>query len=337
MSVSFWIIVDADKEIIYTSKEETFSEEEVINILLNKVDLNNDMDTVKYGNEYWSYKIEVNNNEFKIAFINSTRDFSILTTLAITFVIVITTAAGFILMFSTFFAEKAIKPIKESFEKQKRFISDASHELKTPLTVITSNIDLVLSNGKKTIKSQEKWLGFVKQETKRMTKLTNDLLILSKSDEEKNVEFKKEFDLSSLIETTSLPYEALAFDKKIKFNHTIIKDINYIGNANKLKQVIINLIDNAIKYNVENGSIEIVFEKLNNQTVLTIINTTDNISESELKNLCERFYRIDKSRNRKTGGHGLGLSIVKSILENHNSSLSFSKEDDKIKTTVVFK
>lgn len=332
----FWIVIDEDQEIINTNIiNYQYLNLELVESLIEETDLDKDYENVKVYDEIWSYKVRETNSGYRIAFLNSTDNYNLLRTLAFAFIVVLIISIIFIFVFSAYFAEKAIKPIKKSFDKQKRFVSDASHELKTPLTVINANLDLVLSNKRKTIKSQEKWLMFIKDETKRLTKLTNDLLSLSKIENNENIT-NSDLNFSKLLENTVLPYEAVVFDNKIELLTDIEKNIFVLGNRDQLKQVIINLMDNAIKYNVKKGNISISLSSDSSTFNLTIANTSDNIDDKDLTNIFDRFYRVDESRNRNHGGHGLGLAIVKTIIDNHKGKIKMIKEDNIIKVILSF-
>lgn len=225
---------------------------------------------------------------------------------------------------SLFLANWAIKPIAHAWEKQKQFVADASHELKTPLTVIATNTDVVLANPYDLVLDQSKWLNYIKQETDRMTKLVNDLLYLAKIDEDDNLLNKTNFNLSESIINVCLPFESVIFESNSIFDMTIEPNLYFYGDEGKIKQLAIILLDNAIKNTPTNGTIKLLLthDKVKNKILLSVTNTGPGISEEHQKHIFERFYRADESRVRKTGGYGLGLSIAQSIINQHHGHIN---------------
>ena len=227
-------------------------------------------------------------------------------------------------------------PIERSWKKQKEFIADASHELKTPLTVIDANIDVVLNNNSDTIENQRKWLENIKEETESMSLLVNDMLYVAKTDANKDKFEPVKFNLSDVTENLSLGFETMAFEKGKRFVSNIEPDINYTGDKDLIKQLIKILLDNAIKYSAENGNIFLELKKNDkNKIYLVVSNDGELISDNEKKLIFERFYRTDKSRARVTGGSGLGLSIAKTIVKRHNGAINVQTIDNKYNSFVV--
>jgi signal transduction histidine kinase len=232
--------------------------------------------------------------------------------------------------------ERSIKPIKESYYKQKQFISDASHELKTPLAVIHTNVDVLLTN---TDEQNKKWLEYIKSEVERMGHLTNDLLYLTQMDgAEDHQMMKTTFNISERLEHILLGLEVVAFEKNISLIYDIAPDIEMHGNAEQVSQVMMILLDNAIKYTQTGGDISILLSKSTHHINLSVTNSGDGISEEDLPYVFDRFYRADKVRSRESGSYGLGLSIAKTIVEQHNGKITCeSKVGDQTNFTVRFK
>lgn len=222
---------------------------------------------------------------------------------------------------SRFFANRSIAPVKEAFEKQKQFIADASHELKTPLTIINTNADVLLSNSDDTIHNQSKWLHYIKSETERMTSLTNDLLYLTEMDDSRSRMIYSKFNLSDVVENIILTMEAVIFEKHISLEYDIEPDLTVLGNSEQIKQVIMILLDNAVKYSNPKGSVTLSLKKQHNDMVLAVTNTGEGIAPEHLASIFDRFYRTNASRARKQGGYGLGLAIAKSIIEQHKGKI----------------
>lgn len=226
------------------------------------------------------------------------------------------------LVITIFLSKWAIKPMERAWEKQKEFVADASHELKTPLTVIATNADVILANPLDQIKDQAKWLSYIKTETERMTKLVNDLLYLAKMDDEEILQHKLRFNLSDALMDICLPFECIIFESNKHFNMSIDPDIMYDGDEGRIKQLGVILLDNAIKHTKENGHIDFTVALDTNKITLSVSNTGPGIPEDQQQKIFERFYRVDKSRARETGGYGLGLSIAKNIVTQHNGTIT---------------
>lgn len=216
-----------------------------------------------------------------------------------------------------------VKPVKETMESQKRFISDASHELKTPLAVIEANADVLESNIGKS-----KWMEYIQSEIASMDKLINNLLFLAKVENVKELKEKENFDLTQEVKMTASMFESMAYERKVKIEDKIEENVNFSGNKEDIKQVLSVLIENAIMHTKENGKIVVELNKEKGTTVLQVSNEGEEISKEEREKIFERFYRVDKSRNRKEKRYGLGLAIAKSIVvEGYNGKIGVDCKD----------
>ena len=214
-----------------------------------------------------------------------------------------------------------VRPIREAFIKQKQFIADAGHELKTPIAVISANLD-VLENEIK----GNKWLEYIKAENTRMGELVKDLLYLAKNDAGRNPLNFSDFDFSNAVENSILPFEVVAFESGKRLTLDIQPGIICTGDEKSLKQVFIILVDNAIK-NSESGAKITVRAFVEGQKILfKVHNTGAGIPKEELEKIFLRFYRSDYSRARKTGGYGLGLAIARAIATDHGGTLTANSE-----------
>jgi signal transduction histidine kinase len=226
-------------------------------------------------------------------------------------------------------SEWIVFPVKQAMEKQKQFVSDVSHELKTPLAVISANTEVLEDEV-----GENKWLGYIKSETDRMNGLVSDLLTLSRLDasaEQKN--FIK-FDMSKMVEGVTMPFEVVAFDKGVMINCEPGQGITVSGEEEKLKQVVAILIDNAIKHTYEGGNIDVSLKSIRGKAVLEVVNTGDEIPKESRQKIFERFYRLDEARNSENGGHGLGLAIAKSIIDRHGGTIGVECNAGKTKFKV---
>jgi len=227
-----------------------------------------------------------------------------------------------------FFSKKVFKPIEESYHKQKRFITDASHELKTPLAIIAANADVIeIESG------ESEWSKSIKKQVGRMTSLVENMVELTRLDEGSNLLFE-DVDLSNAVTETVEAYFAPAETKGVKININVENGIKVKGDEAKLRQMVSLLLDNAIKYSVkgENCFIEVSFKKKSGKAILKVSNPAEGLNIRNYDVLFDRFYRPDTARNSKEGGSGIGLSVVKSIAEAHSYKASAYSKDGKIIT-----
>ena len=231
---------------------------------------------------------------------------------------VIVGLSGCLVVFVAFIlaAGKIVAPVAESYEKQKRFISDAGHEIKTPLTIINANVDLLETDGEK------EELTDIRTQTKRLTELTNNLVMLSKMEESEHTLQKVEFPLSDLVNETVVSFRALASSRELDLDANIAPGITMSGSPDMIRQLVSVLLDNAVKYSVKKGQIKVNLSVHRKTVSLSVENQlSGTITEKDLNHIFDRFYRTDKSRNSETGGHGIGLSIAKAITEAHGGSI----------------
>ena len=213
------------------------------------------------------------------------------------------------------------KPVQLAFDKQKQFIADASHELKTPLTIITTNAE-VLEN----TLPDNKWLHYILEQSKRMKVLINNLLDLARLDSGNEKAFFQSFDLSKTVRKAALSFESLAYEYEKNYIWEIADGLSLYGNEENIKQLVTILLDNAFKYSNAKGYIAISLTQSAEKKQLLIHNTGKGIDIKDQKRIFERFYRIDSSRSRQSGGYALGLSIAESIVKNHKGQISVKSD-----------
>jgi integral membrane sensor signal transduction histidine kinase len=235
---------------------------------------------------------------------------------------------SFMISFFVFFAISVLlstwilKPVEKSWQQQNRFVSDASHELRTPITVILANLNILSSKKDDLIKTQYQWIDNTKEEANRMKQLVDELLFLARSDDRQNKLVFSKIDLSELLLSRMLSFEALAFEKGIRLDYEIADGLYIIGHEGNVKQLLSILLDNAMKYCGDNGSVYLKAFSLKDRTYVLVKNSGDLIDAEDLKHIFERFYRTDKSRSRTEGGYGLGLAIAKTIVDNMHGKIS---------------
>ena len=229
-----------------------------------------------------------------------------------------------VFVLSIFLANLIIRPLEKNHNAQKRFISDAGHELKTPVTVISTNAEVLKSEI-----GENRWLSNIVYENERMSILIKQLMTLAKTDKsEINLE---KVDFSHIVIGEILPFESIAFDKGIEIDYNKVEDeIIVNGNGSQLSQLVSILIDNAIEHST-GGDIEIKLAKNHNKAILTVKNDGEPIPEEKRELLFDRFYRVNEARNDDGGNHyGLGLSIAKSIVDAHKGEISVDCKDGKV-------
>lgn len=230
---------------------------------------------------------------------------------------------GCVLVFVTFLlaSGKIVRPIAESYEKQKRFISDAGHEIKTPLTIINANVDLLECDGEK------EELREIKNQTARLCELTNSLVYLSKMEESSQKRPKAPMPLSDIVAEEAETFRAPAAAKHLAFSVRTEPQITCCGVPEAMRRLVCVLLQNAVKYAPDGGIVTLELTEAKKQALLTVFNTTQNaIDEKDLPHVFDRFYRTDASRNSETGGHGIGLSIAKAIVDEHGGSIRAATE-----------
>lgn len=215
---------------------------------------------------------------------------------------------------SVFIARKIVHPLEESYRKQKQFISDAGHELKTPVSVVSANAELLSREI-----GYNRWLQNIQYENERMGILVGQLLDLARTE---NVTPKTEhIDLSRLVAGEVLPFESVAFEKGLVLNSDIANGICAEGNSTQLKQLVSILLDNAVRHSSEQGEVYLSLTREHDFAKLSVVNNGDEIPAEERERIFERFYRIDTARNGEDKHYGLGLAIAKSIVTAHKGQI----------------
>lgn len=228
---------------------------------------------------------------------------------------------GVVFFLTMILTKRAMRPMQETFERQRQFISDAGHELKTPLTIISANVDILHDEI-----GENKWLSYIQSQAERMRVLVGEMMNLTKlemGDKEKDF---VDFSLSEAVSGAALPFEGQAFEQEKQLELEIQEDISYHGNPDQIKQLVGIFMDNALKYSKEHGEIRVTLQQVQNKKTLKVYNTGKGIPESEKEKIFQRFYRSDASRARATGGYGLGLSIAQSIADAHKIRIQVESE-----------
>lgn len=305
--------VITDFPLVYTSREIS----KIVMLINSENQDKGTVDSFKY------LKTEYKYGTFIICILDRTADFELIkqfriyASLAIFGILLASFAVSLVL------SKITVKQALISFERQRQFLADAGHELKTPIAVIGANIDVLSSDEK--LRSN-KFFQYIRSENERMGVLVRDLLFLARDDADKLEMQKTEFDFSNAAENAVLPFEAVAFESGMTLELDIQKGIICSGEEKSLKQLFVILVDNAIKNSDAGALISVkVFSERQN-AVYKVRNTGNGIKKEELEKIFLRFYRTDASRDRKTGGYGLGLSIAKTIAAKHGGTLKAESE-----------
>lgn len=256
-----------------------------------------------------------------MVFIDMTRDIAQVAALATisVFVNIITISALVLMVY--WLSKKAMKPVADSIEKQKQFITDASHELKTPLAIISANAEVLeMCDG------ENEWLTSIRNQTSRMNHLVKNLVELTKLNEMQDTTEHSQFNISSAFLDTAANFETSAAVANKHFSYSAAEGLRYYGNEAEIRQLITILCDNAIKYTDECGHIKLSLYKSGKSIVIESYNTCEYIDPKTVNHLFDRFYRGDSSRSRegKTGGYGIGLSIAQAIVNRHKGRIRVS-------------
>ncbi len=222
-----------------------------------------------------------------------------------------------VLVLVVIFSRIAVRPIVESYRKQQRFITDASHEIKTPLAVIGAANDVLEIEA-----GESEWTQSIAAQVTRLKSLTERLVFLARMDEGATQFEKTDLDLSELVEYASEPFCAVAESRGKKLVRDLESGLHMQGDISALSQVVELLLDNATRYASDGSEIELALKKRSRGGVtLQVSNAVDAMPEGDLKRLFDRFYRADTSRNSQTGGSGVGLSVAQAIVEAHGGSI----------------
>lgn len=223
-----------------------------------------------------------------------------------------------------------IRPVEQNSLKQKQFVADAGHELKTPLAIISANTEVLeMTCG------ENDWTSSIRKQTGRMTDLVNQMLVLARMDERVDKKNFIKFSLSEIVENTADAFAIIAGQGNKKLRLSVWPGINVLGDEKSISELVTILVDNAVKYAPDSTQIDIRLSRKNKAVIFETENSLADGESIDTKQLFDRFYRADKSRSRETGGYGIGLSIAKAVTEKHKGSISAEVQNGKIIFTVI--
>mgnify|MGYP004477931813 FL=1 len=230
------------------------------------------------------------------------------------------------------FSRRAIDPVVQSAQRQKQFITDAGHELKTPITVISTSLRVLeMEVGK------QKWIDKAQAQTEKLTALVNSLVTLSRMDEEESPLKMSPFSISEAVTQTAESFRDFAAERGLGLHVSAALALTYCGDEYAVRQLVSILMDNAVKYAAAQSDIAVTLEKARHGVRLAVSNACEPIGEKDMSRMFDRFYRVDPSRNAATGGFGIGLSIARSIAEGHKGSITADYKDGRIRICALLK
>jgi two-component system, OmpR family, sensor histidine kinase CiaH len=332
-----YVKLDAAGEIMEIMPDETLSGTE-LESLVNKAMMTDDDKgiLVQEGGNYRFLKGPLRGRlGTGIVFMDTRFENNISSVTMTVFAIISVVALALVFFSSLFLANRALIPIRAAWERQRNFVADASHELRTPLAVIQTNLELVMGNQEETVESQEKWLENIRAENRRMAKLVEDLLLLARADSNQELLKKELFSMNQALREAIAPLEPIAGRKGIQLEVTQDDDMQCHGDEQRIKQVIVILVDNAIKYTPAQGNVSVELLRKAGGIELSVSDTGEGIDEEHLPRIFERFYRADKARSRECGGTGLGLAIAQWIIREHRGTILVSSAAGKGSTFKV--
>ena len=338
--ISFSLVVDEEGNLLEGSSPVDFPIEVYEQAAHDALGSRNNRRVIAIGDRTWQFSIrpsinigfidgegmvQINHDGVNIIrFVDVTDSHRMLRSLLLTLsalALVILTMFFFI---SRYFANKAIEPMKHAWEQQNRFVADASHELKTPLSVIQANCGALYANKDETIESQLKWVEHINSGADRMAGLINNMLNLTYIEDSKVSVTKISFDMSEVVRQAVGAVEAAATQKNINIELNIEPDLDIVSDKERVRQVVDILIENAVKYTNQGGNIDVSLKSTKRHAEFTIRNTGDGIPDDGMKKVFERFYRADTSRESENGGYGLGLPVAKAVSELIGAKLEVS-------------
>lgn len=293
------------------------------------------------GGRKWAYLVSEilfygENRYERIVFLDITSGAATLRQLLFTLCCVGFAVLLVLLWVSYYFVVRAVRPIEVSYNKQKQFVADASHEFKTPLAIISANIDAIEASAAESVESQKEWFGYIRAELGRATKLVDNLLCLAKA-ESANIEAGAPFNLSRASETACASMEAALYDRGITLEAKIEENIIIAADGEGTTRILYILLDNAAKYTPQGGRILFSLGLEQQWAVVRISNSGQGIAVEEFPKIFDRFYRPDASRSQETGGFGLGLSIAKAAVERSGGKISIESGEGLTTFTVRLK
>lgn len=310
----FTIRLDKGENVLYvdTMKIAAITEDDVVSYA--KQALNSKKDRGFIGD--YRYAVQEKPTEHLIVFLDCGRLLNAVKSFLMISAGISLAGYGIVFVFLYIFSDRIVKPIADGYEKQKQFITNVGHDLKTPLTIIDADTDIPEMDY-----GENEWCQDIKKQTKRLTGLIQELIFLSRMEEKGNQFQMIDFPISDIVSETAQSFESRALTLEKNLVIQVEPFLSYCGDEKSVRQLVTILLDNALKYSDDRGSIVLSLTKTERILRLTVENTCPPIAAEDMKYLFGRFYRTDKSRNSQTGGYGIGLSVAKAIVEAHKGTV----------------
>lgn len=284
-----------------------------------------------------SYRYEMRDKDSGkvIVLLDRTNEVSTMTRLLVILAGIFALSLVVLFLLSVLLSKWAVTPIEDAWNRQRVFFSNASHELKTPLAVISANLDVITSNPDETVAEQGKWFGYIRSEADKMSRLINEMLYIAREERTDSKTVMAELDLSEAAEGACLAMEAVAFEKGKTLITDVEPNVTVKGDKESLTRTINILIDNAVSHSSEHSEITVRLKKSRGKAKLTVENQGKPIPKEDLQRIFDRYYRTDASRSRDTGGFGLGLAIAKTVAEKHGGSITAESDENRTVFTLI--
>ena len=322
LSNSYTISLNADGSVAsWTSDRTDLYSDEQVSVMAESI-LAEGKESGRIGTQF--YRKTEQNGQTMLVVLDARLDYLSASNVLRSTILIAATACVLLSLLAALLIRRMVQPVEEAFTRQKQFVSDASHELKTPLAVISANAEVL----EQEIGENEN-LGYIRSEIRRTDALVNNLLTLARLDRKEGTAEMKPFDLSHAVLNVVLPFESTVYEAGKTLETDIPEGIECTGNEEMIQQLTVILLSNALKYSNEGGRIEVSLKARGKQRELRVFNTGDPIAPEDQEKIFDRFWRADPAHGRETGGHGLGLAIARNIVETHKGRISVESSEGK--------
>ena len=328
LSNSYTIILKDDGSVdSWTSDRKDLYTDTQVSAMAESV-LADDRDSGRIGTQF--YRRITNSGQTRLIVLDARLEYLSASNMLHSTILVAAAACLLLSMLAWLLIRQMVQPVEDAFIRQKRFVSDASHELKTPLAVISANAEVLEQEI-----GENEYLGYIRSEVKRTDTLVRNLLTLARLDRHETAAEMKTFDLSHALLDVTLPFESTVFEAGKNLDIQIPEGISCIGNEEMIKQLAVILLSNALKYSDPKGRIVISLKTRGRQREISVFNTGEAIDPEDRERIFDRFYRADPAHQRETGGHGLGLAIAQSIVNTHRGKITVQSHEGEGNTFTV--
>ncbi len=312
---SYTVTLNGDGSVAYWTSDRSglYSDEQVAAMAENI--LSDEKDCGRIGTQF--YRKIRDGGETRLVVLDARLDFLSAANMLRSTALITAAACVVLSLLAWLLIRRMVRPVEDAFTRQKQFVSDASHELKTPLAVISANAEVLEQEI-----GENEYLGYIRSEVRRTDTLVHNLLTLARMDRNESGAEMKRFDLSRAVLDVTLPFESTVYEAGKVLETDVPDGIDCLGDEEMIKQLTVILLSNALKYSDPGGRIEVSLKSRGKQRELRVFNTGDPIHPEDRERIFDRFWRGDPAHGRETGGHGLGLAIAKTIVESHRGRIA---------------